>query len=259
MSQLSLDTLRGRRFSFYPAIHGIDHNEWTLLESTWSEIQVHNSESDQEFWIPKNHLGNVSSTDSPVLILGLERELEAKAGGVFPHHKIVTEIPTTAAGRSSRPPPQAGAPPEGRQDQSVRHQNAAPPRDCDQCRPCGLSAGVPKRSGRPPQPLEALFAPDTSTADQRYLGLGRTDTYFEVVNRLAVPEEEQWISGEEDELQFQALHYGARGYIVIMMGGSRADMRYLGTLHNPSRRVIRLGRLARGGDTAPMMRNLPDF
>ena len=108
-------------------------------------------------------------------------------------------------------------------------------------------------------PLEVLFAPDTSTADQRYLGLQRNDSYFEVVNRLSAPEEEQWISGEEDELQFQALDYSSRRYIVVMMGGSRAEMRYLGTLHDRSRSVLDSARLARGGDTSSMMRNLPDF
>ncbi len=259
VSQLSLDSLRNRRFSFYPAIHGVQHNEWTLLESTWSEIQVHNSASGQEFWIPRSHLGNVSSTDSPVLIQGLRRELEAKAGGVFPHRKVVTEIPTTAAGRAQQAPSAGAAPPK-----PIRVNRA----DARTLRLLVIAISLALMAamvgflgvvGGLHNPLEALFEPDTSTADQGYLGLGRNDTYFEVVNRLSEPEEEQWMSAEEDELQFQALHYRGRGYIVIMMGGSRAAMRYLGTLHDPSRRVLDSARLARGGDTAPMMRNLPDF
>ena len=257
MSQLTLDSLRDRRFSFYPAIHGVDHNEWTLTESTWAEIQVRNSGSGQEFWIPKNHLGTVSSTDSPVLILGLERELEAKAGGVFPRRMVVTGY-HHAAGRlrSARPTPQR------RQAQQDSADRAPVLRPLVVAISVALMAGLVGFLGVVGglhNPLEVLFAPDTSTADQRYLGLQRNDSYFEVVNRLSAPEEEQWISGEEDELQFQALHYGSRGYIIVMMGGSRAEMRYLGTLHDPSRRVLDSAQFARGGDTSSMMRNLPEF
>ncbi len=259
MSQLTLDSLRDRRFSFYPAIHGVDHNEWTLTESTWAEIQVRNSGSGQEFWIPKNHLGTVSSTDSPVLILGLERELEAKAGGVFPRRVVVTEIPTTAAGRSSQRSSDAATPPT---PSRISRSDATMLRLLVVAISVALMAGLVGFLGVVGglhNPLEVLFAPDTSTADQRYLGLQRNDSYFEVVNRLSAPEEEQWISGEEDELQFQALHYGSRGYIIVMMGGSRAEMRYLGTLHDPSRRVLDSAQFARGGDTSSMMRNLPEF
>ena len=259
MSQLTLDSLRDRRFSFYPAIHGIEHNEWTLMESTWSEIQVRNSGSGEEFWIPKSHLGTVSSTDSPVLILGLHRELEAKAGGVFPRRTIVTEIPATAAARSPRPASEAGTPPK---PSRISQSDASMLRLLVIAISIALMAalvGFLGLVGGLHNPLDLLFEPDTSTADQRYLGLQERDSYFEVVNRLSAPEEEQWISGEEDELQFQALHYTTRGYIIIMMGGSRAEMRYLGTLHDSSRRVIDSATLARGGDTSSMMRNLPEF
>ena len=44
-----------------------------------------------------------------------------------------------------------------------------------------------------------------------------------------------------------------------MMGGTRAGMRYLGTVHEPTRQILDSARLARGGDTSSMMRNLPDF
>ena len=259
MSELTLDSLRERRFSFYPAIHGIEHNEWTLMESTWSEIQVRNSGSGQEFWIPKNHLGTVSSTDSPVLILGLHRELEVMAGGVFPRRMVVTEMPAAAAARAPRGASEAAVPPKPNR---ISQSDAKTLRLLVIAISVALMVGVVGFLGLVGglhNPLDLLFEPDTSTVDQRYLGLGERDTYFEVVNRLSPPEEEQWISGEEDELQFQALHYTTRGYIIIMMGGSRAEMRYLGTLHDPSRRVIDSAVLARGGDTSSMMRNLPEF
>lgn len=259
LPQLPLEALQGRRFSFYPAIRGIEHNEWSLEDSTWSEVQVRNCQSGKEFWVSKSHLGSVSSSDSPVLILGLHRELEAKAGGVHPYRKVVTEMPSTAAGRSQAAPAGAAPPPK-----SHAHRRT----DARVLRLLGLAVGATLLLGLLGfsvivgglhNPLETLFQPDTSTTDQRYLGLGSNDSYFEVVSKLARPESERWISDEEDELQFQALQYPSRRYTVIMMGGSRAEMRYIGTLHEPTRSVLDSARIARGGDTSSMMRNLPEF
>ena len=253
----SLEALEGRRFSFYPAIRGIEHNEWTLGDSTWSEVQVRNGLTGQEFWIPKLHLGGVSSSDSPVLILGLQRELAFKAGGIFPHRRTVTEIPSTPAGRQ----PPAAPMPEPKQ-------RLLSGSDARLLRLLAIAIGVALLAsvigflglvGRLHNPLERWFQPDTSTADQRYIGLGTADSYFAVVSRLDAPDSEEWISGEEDEIQFQALFYSARRYIVVLMGSTRGDMRYLGTLHHPTRQVLDSAQFSRGGDTGSMMRNLPDF
>lgn len=255
--QSPLSGLEGRRFSFYPAIRGIEHNEWTLADSTWSEIQVRNGGTGEEFWIPRRHLGVASSTDSPVAILGLRRELEHKAGGVFPYRRVVTEMPST---RASRVPQSPAAPPP--------KQRFVSGSDAKTLRLLAIAVGGALLVGLIGfivvvgglhNPLERLFKPDTSTADQRYLGLSGSDSYFEVVSRLGDPEAEDWVSGEEDELQFQVLRYPTRRYIVVMMGGTRAGMRYLGTVHEPTRQILDSARLARGGDTSSMMRNLPDF
>ena len=256
-SQSPLEELRDRRFSFYPAIRGIEHNEWTLTESTWSEVQVRNGKSGQEFWIPRSHVGGLSSTHRPVAILGLRRELEFKAGGIYPYRNVVTEIPSTPASRAPKPAP-APQPPRrlisGSDARTLRLLVIA----------IGAALLVSVMGflavvGGLHNPLEALFKTDTTTADQRYLGLAASNSYFEVAGRLGQPESEEWISGEENELQFQVLRYPSRKYIIVMMGGTRADMRYLGTVHEPSRQILDSARLARGGDTSSMMRNLPDF
>ncbi len=252
----TLQQLEGRRFSFYPTIRGIEHNEWTLGEATWSEVQVRNAASGREFWIPRRELGDVSSSDSPVLILGLHRELAYKAGGIYPHRRVVTQMPATPATRSDVPEPA----PEPQRALSVADARIVQLLALAVAVALVASAAIfLGLAGRLHNPIERWLREDTSTADQRYIGLGAADSYFQVVSKLDTPAAEQWISGEEDEIQFQALHYPDRSYIVILMGGTRATMRYLGTLHGPSRQVLDSAQLDRGGDTGPLMRNLPDF
>src|SRR6516162_8562938 len=75
-----LEHLGTRPFSFYPAILHIDHNEWLFRKATWSEVLVVNCKSGEEIWIPRRFLGEVSRVEDPVLIVGLNRELEYKGG-----------------------------------------------------------------------------------------------------------------------------------------------------------------------------------
>src|ERR1035441_7847072 len=76
----SLDQLAGRTFAFYPALLGVVHNEWRFEKATWSEILVTNTQTGSEIWIPRHFVGEVSRTDDPILIVGLNRELEIKSG-----------------------------------------------------------------------------------------------------------------------------------------------------------------------------------
>lgn len=73
-----LDQIGQRPFSFYPAILGIEHNEWLLRRATWSELLVYNTKTEQELWVPRRFLGEISSIDEPVMIVGLLKELEYK-------------------------------------------------------------------------------------------------------------------------------------------------------------------------------------
>ncbi len=257
--QSVLDELTGRRFSLYPAIRGIEHNEWTLERETWSEILIRNDTSGRELWIPRNHLGEVSSSDSPVLILGLLRELEFKAGSVVPYRKVVVNMPETPAVRQG---PMAAPPPEPPRNEFVKGSDAKTFKLLGIALSLGLTMaliGFVAVVVDFQNPFEYFFRPDTTTADQLYLSLASTDGYHDIVIKMAAPEQEQWLTQEEEELQFQALWYGSRSYIVILMGGTRTGMRYIGTIHDPSRRVLDSAALAGGGDTSSMMRNLPDF
>src|SRR6185436_1031953 len=94
----SLDHLVTRPFSFYPPIINIEHNEWLFRKATWSEILVVNCKSGNEIWIPRRFMGEVSRVDDPVLIVGLNRELEFKAGAVWPYQRRVIQMPVAVGG-----------------------------------------------------------------------------------------------------------------------------------------------------------------
>lgn len=92
------DHLGRRRFSFYPAIVGIEHNEWTLRRITSTEVQVVNTKSSEEIWIPRRFLGEVSATEDPFIIAGLVQELEYQAGAIAPHRRSVIQMPHAVNG-----------------------------------------------------------------------------------------------------------------------------------------------------------------
>ena len=103
-----LQDLGARRFSFYPAIRNLEHNEWQFRRATWSEIVVVNTRSGDEAFIPRACIGEVSIIDHPVVIVGLHRELEWRDGAVYPHRRPVIEFPIAVNDRAvndSRPSP----------------------------------------------------------------------------------------------------------------------------------------------------------
>jgi hypothetical protein len=102
-----LDTLARRTFSFYPAIRGIEHNEWVFRKATWSELVVVNRKSGDEISIPRRLVGEVSIVDDPVVIVGLLRELEYREGAVWPCQRRVIEMPL-AVGETRSAVPQHG-------------------------------------------------------------------------------------------------------------------------------------------------------
>jgi hypothetical protein len=253
------EALSGRRFAFFPAIRNVDHNEWTLEGETWSEILAKNVSSGEELWIPRNHLGAVSSSDSPVLIVGLKRELEQKAGTVFPFRSPILEMPGKPGPRIAPEGSPEPHPPPSNRDSSTE---AVTFSLIGKALVIGLLAAfliTVFAAGGFRNPVAALFQADLSTADQRYLGLTAQDGYHDVVAKLGGPEREEWITKDDADLQFQALFYPSRKYIVIMMGPDRGAQRYIGALHDPERKILDAARLAGGGDASAMMKNLPEF
>ena len=102
--------LGARRFSFYPAILNIQHNEWIYQGATWSEVLVRNTSTEAEISVPRRYLGEISLVDEPVVIVGLTKELEYREGLVCPAERRVIEMPR-AVNESVRPRPAAALAP----------------------------------------------------------------------------------------------------------------------------------------------------
>jgi hypothetical protein len=91
-----LDYIGTRRFAFYPIIRNADPNDWRLGTGARSEIQVVNTKTGRELWIPRQYIGAVSDTGDSLLVVGLRKELNIRAGEVEPHIKRVIEMPRTS-------------------------------------------------------------------------------------------------------------------------------------------------------------------
>lgn len=223
----ALDHLGNRCFSFYPPILNVEHNEWFFRRGTWSEILVVNSQSAIEIWIPRRFLGEVSLIEDPVVIVGLVKELEYKAGAVWPHQRRVIEMPL-AVGERARPPQPHGATPAP--VIGIRTESVADSR-------MGKLVGVTILAGAIGVTCfigvsgwrEGSLKPRAAynVSDQKYLELTHNDDYYAVLRLLGPPADDRWRS-DAGAIQFRRLWYPERGYSVILMGESRSTARYIG-------------------------------
>ena len=218
-----LDHLLSRAFSFYPAILGIEHNEWRYLKATWSEILVMNTRNSAEFWISRRYIGEVSVVDDPVVIVGLNRELEYKGGMIVPYQRRVIEMPA-APGHAAATAPSAArtepAPIVGIRVSSSQDKRVA--------KLIGVAVIVAL--------MICVLAVSGSrqrvvytTKDQTYTGLSGRDDRTAVVTKLGAPATDHWES-ESGTMQYEALSYPERRMTVILMGIDRKSMRYIGTV-----------------------------
>lgn len=245
-----LDHLGQRPFSFYPAILNIAHNSWILRRAAWSEILVANTATNQEVWVPRQYLGSVSSIDEPVLIVGLTKELEYKAGQLMPHRRRVLEMP----------------PARGQPHATGIHGEAAPAvkptaSGSTETRVGRLIAGALALGVIGCVVLIGLFRTSREGSHivyrpvfQANLGLDASDDYASAVRKLGQPARDRWQS-DKGEMQYRLLEYPDRGYSVVLMGADRDKVVYIGALDRDGR-VIDSVRLHGGGDTASLLRTL---
>lgn len=252
-----LDDLLHRAFSFYPPIVGIEHNEFLLKSGTWSEMLVENTKTHEELWIPRRFFGALSKVDDPVIIVGLNRELEYKSGSVWPFERKVLDMPAPPKPIGAAPPPSSSPEPSA----LGRIMGGAP---------SGTESKISKLIGVAFGSVVLLvglvFAlvkltpsakPTFSAKDQSYLELTREDDAFAVARKLGPPAEEAW-RPTEGELQYQRLSYPERGYTIILMGTDRKSARYIGTM-NQAWQPLHYVEFARGASTASLLRGLKQF
>lgn len=234
-----LQHLGGRRFSFYPPIRNIAHNEWLYRRATWSECVVANMLTGEEIWIPRMFLGEVSRVDEAVMIVSLHRELEWRAGLIIPHERTVIEFPIAVNDNRAVPRPGHLAP--------VINIRLEPKTEVRAWRWIGVAAVL----GACALAIVADFTrqttvrprPDFFRGYRAYLQLGPDDDYASVVRRLGAPARSE--SVESGARVFRSLDYPWRRYSVVLMGTHSIKPRYIGTL-DPSGRVLDTVRLTDG-------------
>lgn len=245
-----LEGVSGRAFSFYPPILNIEHNEWKLMEATWSEILVHNTKDDKEIWVPRRFLGAISRVDEPVMIVGLARELEFTAGILRPHERRVISMPK---GPPAPPPMEDSAIPTPAMVSGVRLGDAGESRMGIYILGGILAVlfvvyGVVSYSRGDRVEYQAVLQED--------LGFTAEDDYHAVVRKLGKPAEDRWKEGKD--LQYRALVYPDRHFTVILMGTEQNNAHYIGAM-NENWRPVHSVKHAGHGDTRSLLQGLKRF
>lgn len=248
-----LQHLGGRRFSFYPPIRNVEHNEWLYRRATWSECVVVNTRSGEEIWLPRIFLGEVSRIDEPVMIVGLNRELEWRSGAIIPRQRRVIELPVAVADshvHDSHVPARTGhlAP--------VINIRLEPKQEIRAWRWLGVAAVL----GAVAFTIVADFARQAQShqrADlfrgyRSYLQLGPGDDYASTVRKIGVPTRVG--SRDAGSRVIRSLTYTTRHYSVVLAGPTAEEARYLGTLDSHGR-VLDALRLPDGSSSESFLKS----
>lgn len=247
-----LDVVRGRAFSFYPPILGIEHNEWKLRESTWSEVLVHNTKSDVEIWVPRRFIGQVSRVEEPMMIVGLSKELEYGAGLLRQTTRRIIQMPKASPGPA---PADESSIPKPAMVSGVRLTSSG---DGESKLGLLLIGGIVAA-------LAVVFAAvsfmrsdrvEYTAVLQEDLGFTAQDSYHAIVRKLGPPSNDRWKEGKD--LQYRALSYPNRHFTVILMGVEQGNALYIGAMNDEWRPVHSVSHAGRG-NTRSLLEKLPRF
>jgi hypothetical protein len=219
-------------FSFYPPIVNVEHNEWIFRGATWNEIQVVNTKNSIELWVPRHFVGEMSMVGEPVVIVGLMKELEYRAGAVYPHIRRVIEMPR-AVNDSLRPRIRPAEPARPAAVVGIRLE----PRESRAGRvllvtiaagvlACIAIASVASRSA-------------LSAAIKSELPLTARDDYDSIVDRYGPPAEDQWRSSRNG-IEYRRLAYPRHLFTLILVNDH-----YAGALGRDGRVIHSSGPLLR--------------
>ncbi len=245
-----LDHLGQRRFSFYPPIVNVEHNEWVIRRTTWSEVQVMNTKTSSELWVPRRFVGEVSLVEEPVMIVGLVKELEYTGEVVLPYIRRVIEMPR-AVNDSFRPPVRAAQPNRPAPVIGIRLETSAESRTGRRMR-AAIAAGI----------LACVSVAIIATTGSRvklsaasgiHLPLQPGDDYDSIVRRFGPPLRDRWF--EIGNVQYRRLSYPQRSFALILMGSDRGHVSYIGAVDSYGR-VIHSVDLPDGRDSAQLIRKL---
>ncbi len=251
-----LDQLAGREFSFYPSIGGFETNLWRMKEANWSEFLVENQQDERQVWVPRRYLGEVSSSDRPVMIVGLSRELEYKAGQVWPVHKRVIEMPRVPAGEPAEAPVASDVV-QPMLQQSLRLDASE--------KKVGRLILVALGGALVLVTLVIAYFRFQESGEivsykpvvQESLGLGPADDYFAVTRKLGEPASTRWREQSEN-VQYQVLEYPRRNLKVILAGRERNHVLYIGAMDGDWKVVDSVNQ-AGGSNTYGLLAKLPKF
>jgi hypothetical protein len=246
-----LEHLSTRPFSFFPAIVGVEHNEWLYRNANWSEILVVNCRTGAEVWISRRYVGEVARVEDPILIVGLTRELEYKSGMIVPFQRRVIEMPLAVGGAPLTAAEEKSLPPA-----SIVGIRTSSPQDRFIFKLIGAAVLIAL--------VAYILAVNLSrervvytARDQTYMGLNAHDDRTAVLLKLGEPATDRWKS-DAGELQYEALAYPDKKLTVILMGSDRKSVLYIGAMDQNWRPVHSVP-LRSGGDTADLLRNLRKF
>jgi hypothetical protein len=244
-----LEQLGPRPFSFYPPILNVEHNEWLFRRATWAEILIVNTRSQQEVWIPRRYLGEISRIDEPVMIVGLIKELEYKAGQVWPHERRILEMPIAVNAPPVSPTPVPPPPHRPILDGSAAESRV------------GLMIGAALLVSLMVTLLGIYFWGGNriryTAVLQQDLGFSAQDDYHSVVRKLGPPASDHWRSAT-GERQYRALGYPKLRLTVILMGVERDQAVYVGAL-NEEWKPVHTVKLPNRTDTRRLLESIPRF
>ena len=248
-----IESLGQRPFSFYPAIVNIEYNEWMYQRATWSEVAVRNTRSNQDVWVPRRLFGDVSRVDEAVMRVSLLKELEFRAGALWPIERRVIQMPA-AANQTGLPVHQSSSPTVV----GIRLERSA------ESRAGRLVLGTLAVGIAGCVLLVSLYRGEVigsrvvySPVMQSDLEFTAKDDYHTLVGRLGQPESDRWRSAT-GELQYRALSYPRLGYSLILMGADRNAARYIGAMDKDWRPIHTI-RVSGGATSFAILRNLRRF
>ena len=247
-----LQPIAGRRFSFYPPIHNVDRNEWMYRRATWSECVVVNTATGEEFSVPRNFLGEIT-TGNGLTVVSLHRELESRGSTLCPVRCPVIELPVAvndiprAASAPERLAPVINIRLEQRPE--IRVSKRVGVALVLSAVACTICADIARQV--------ELNRPDLIRWTRPYLQLSADDDYYAAVHKLGSPRSENVAIGDAGRV-YRVLDFGSSRYRIVLMGKSRSDARYIGTL-GPDGRIMDAVRTRGGGTSASLLRSMPPF